>query len=53
MNKLQPYTKYQLIQYDYVSKLPEDWQLLPIIAVFQERIERGHEDKEYICYLTT
>jgi type I restriction enzyme, S subunit len=48
MSKLKPYIKYQSVQYDYVSQLPENWQLLPNIAVFQERIERGHEDKELL-----
>ncbi len=48
MSNLKPYTKYQPVQYDYVSQLPEDWQLLPNIAIFQERIERGHEDKELL-----
>lgn len=45
---LQAYKKYQPVEYDYVSQLPEDWQLLPNIAIFQERIERGHEDKELL-----
>lgn len=48
MSKLQPYTKYQPVQYDYVSKLPEHWQLLPNIAIFRERIERGHENEELL-----
>ncbi|WP_321297382.1 restriction endonuclease subunit S [Marinifilum fragile] len=45
---LQAYKKYQPVEYDYISQLPEDWQLLPNIAIFQERIERGHEDKELL-----
>jgi type I restriction enzyme S subunit len=48
MSKLKPYTKYQPVQYDYVDELPEGWQLLPNLAIFQERIERGHEDKELL-----
>lgn len=48
MSKLQAYTKYQPVEYDYISQLPEGWKLLPNIAVFQERIERGHEDKELL-----
>lgn len=48
MGKLQAYTKYTPVEYDYISQLPEDWQLLPNIAIFQERIERGHEDKELL-----
>ncbi|MGV8134705.1 MAG: hypothetical protein AB2L20_05795 [Mangrovibacterium sp.] len=48
MSKLQPYAKYQPIQYDYVSQLPEGWQLLPNIAIFQERIERGFENEELL-----
>jgi hypothetical protein len=28
--------------------LPEDWQLLPNIAIFQERIERGFDNEELL-----
>jgi len=48
MSKLQPYTTYQPVQYDYVSQLPDGWQLLPNIAIFRERIERGHENEELL-----
>lgn len=48
MSKLKPYNSYQTVQYDYVAELPEGWQLLPNLAIFQERIERGHEDKELL-----
>lgn len=48
MSKLQPYTTYQPVQYDYVSQLPDDWKLLPNIAIFRERIERGHENEELL-----
>ncbi|MDO4782125.1 MAG: restriction endonuclease subunit S [Capnocytophaga felis] len=41
MSKLQPYPKYKPIAYDYVSQLPEGWELLPNIAIFQERKEKG------------
>lgn len=48
MSKLQPYPKYYPVQYDYVSQLPDGWQLLPNIAIFRERIERGHENEELL-----
>lgn len=48
MSKLPPYKKYLPIQYDYVNQLPESWKLLPNIAIFQERIERGYEDEELL-----
>src|SRR5680860_471806 len=48
MSKLKPYNQYQPVQYDYVVELPDGWQLLPNLAIFQERIERGHEDKELL-----
>ena len=48
MSKLRPYNKYQPIEYDYVDELPEGWQLLPNLAIFQERIERGHEEEELL-----
>jgi type I restriction enzyme S subunit len=46
MSKLQPYTKYQPVQYDYVSQLPNGWKLLPNIAVFKERKEKGGLEME-------
>ncbi|MCB0537897.1 MAG: restriction endonuclease subunit S [Bacteroidetes bacterium] len=48
MSKLQPYTTYQPVQYDYVSQLPDGWQLLPNIAIFRERIERGFDNEELL-----
>lgn len=48
MSKLQPYTKYQPVQYDYVSQLPDGWKLLPNIAIFRERIERGFDNEELL-----
>ena len=48
MSKLQPYDSYQHVEYDYVSKLPDGWQLLPNLAIFQERIERGFVDEELL-----
>lgn len=46
MSKLQPYTTYYPVQYDYVSQLPEGWQLLPNIAIFKERKEKGGLEME-------
>ncbi len=48
MAQLQPYTKYKPIEYDYATQLPDDWKLLPNIAIFQERIDRGHTDEELL-----
>ncbi|MCW0484564.1 restriction endonuclease subunit S [Gaoshiqia sediminis] len=48
MSKLQPYDNYQPVQYDYISQLPHDWKLLPNMAIFRERIERGHENEELL-----
>ncbi|MBN2746006.1 MAG: restriction endonuclease subunit S [Bacteroidales bacterium] len=48
MSRLKPYTKYQPVNYDYVSQLPEGWQLLPNIAIFRERIERGFDNEELL-----
>ena len=47
-SKLQPYKKYHAVAYDYATQLPEGWQLLPNIAIFEERIERGHVDEELL-----
>jgi type I restriction enzyme S subunit len=48
MPKLLPYEKYYPVQYDYVKELPVGWKLLPNIAVFQERVERGFSDEELL-----
>jgi type I restriction enzyme S subunit len=48
MATLQPYKKYNSVAYDYATKLPDGWQLLPNIAIFQERIERGYENEELL-----
>jgi len=46
--KLQPYNAYEPVSYDYVNQLPPGWKLLPNIAIFEERIERGHEKEELL-----
>ncbi len=48
MATLQPYKKYHAVAYDYATQLPEGWQLLPNIAIFEERIERGYESEELL-----
>ncbi len=48
MSKLKPYNNYKAVQYDYISQLPEGWLLLPNIAIFRERIERGFDNEELL-----
>ena len=48
MTSLQPYKKYYPVSYDYVQSLPDGWKLLPNLAIFQERIERGYENEELL-----
>jgi type I restriction enzyme S subunit len=48
MATLEAYKKYNSIAYDYATQLPDGWLLLPNIAVFQERIERGHINEELL-----
>lgn len=48
MATLQPYKSYYAIAYDYATQLPEGWQLLPNIAIFEERIDRGHIHEELL-----
>jgi len=45
---LRPYEKYYPVKYDYLAELPDSWQLLPNIGIFQERIERGYENEELL-----
>lgn len=46
--KPQKYDSYYPVKYDYVDQLPTGWQLLPNIAIFEERIEKGHPDEELL-----
>lgn len=46
MSKLKPYPAYFPVKYDYVSQLPEGWKLLPNIAIFKERKEKGGLEME-------
>lgn len=49
MNEMpKKYTNYYSVKYDYVNQLPEGWNLLPNIAIFEERIERGYENEELL-----
>lgn len=48
MATLKPYHNTVPVDYDYIKQLPHDWQLLPNIALFQERIERGHSHEELL-----
>ena len=48
MATLQPYNKYYPVAYDYVTQLPDGWQLLPNIAIFQERRERPKNEMELL-----
>jgi len=48
MTTLNTYSKYSPVIYDYAKQLPDGWQLLPNIAIFQERIERGFENEELL-----
>jgi type I restriction enzyme, S subunit len=46
--ELQKYNSYYPVEYDYVDQLPTGWLLLPNIAIFEERIERGHISEELL-----
>ena len=48
MATLQPYNKYNAVAYDYATALPDGWQLLPNIALFEERVERSKTDFELL-----
>lgn len=42
------YHKYKPIAFEYVKQIPEDWQLLPNIAIFEERNEKGYINEELL-----
>lgn len=43
--ELPKFEKYKSVQHDYVQMLPSNWDVLPNIALFEERIERGYPDE--------
>ncbi len=46
---MQCYPKYEPVDFDYVRELPAGWQLVPNIAIFAERVERGHLNEELLA----
>lgn len=46
--ELPKFEKYKSVQHDYVETLPSNWDILPNIALFEERIERGHADEKLL-----
>lgn len=46
--KLDTYKNYEKVVYDYIGKLPENWKLLPNIALFRERVERGFPNEDLL-----
>lgn len=46
---MQRYETYYPVDFDYVKELPTGWQLLPNIAIFDERIQRGNVDEELLA----
>ncbi|NFG24547.1 restriction endonuclease subunit S [Clostridium botulinum] len=49
INKNNLYDKYKEIDgYGYIQKIPYEWHILPNIAIFDERISKGHLNEELI-----
>jgi len=46
--KLNTFNEYQPIQYDYLNELPHDWNIVPNISLFEERITRNKNDYELL-----
>lgn len=42
------YEKYNKFSFDYFDELPEGWELLPNIAIFDERIQKGFIQEELL-----
>jgi len=42
------YHKYKPVTFEYVKQIPDDWELLPNIAIFEERNEKGHINEELL-----
>ncbi|MBU3214794.1 restriction endonuclease subunit S [Clostridium estertheticum] len=49
IKKVNYFDKYKVIEgYDYIQKIPDKWEILPNIAIFDERISKGHLKEELI-----
>ncbi|EPN2034960.1 restriction endonuclease subunit S [Clostridium botulinum] len=49
IKKNNSYDKYKEIYgYGYINKIPNEWEKLPNIAIFDERISKGHLNEELI-----
>lgn len=51
--KQEPYKQYNYVSSDYLERLPNGWQLLPNIAIFDEGVERDHIDAELLSVTIT
>lgn len=47
-NSYSKYIDIDIDNYEYVKKIPEGWNIIPNIAIFEERISRGHINEELI-----
>jgi type I restriction enzyme S subunit len=47
------YAEYNEINYDYIDKIPVGWELLPNIALFDERIQRNNIDQQLLSVTIT
>lgn len=45
---MKKYNKYFPVDFEYVNHLPEGWKLLPNIAIFDNRNEKGFPDEELL-----
>lgn len=45
---MKPYSEYYSVDFDYTKVLPKGWKLLPNIALFENRIEKGHIGEELL-----
>ncbi len=46
---MKKYVTYYPVDYEYVNQLPEGWKLLPNIAIFGTRSEKGFTGEELLA----
>ena len=46
---MKPYNKYKLIAFEYIKQIPKDWEFLPNIALFNERVQKGFVNEELLA----
>ncbi|UAT31459.1 restriction endonuclease subunit S [Bacillus badius] len=46
---MKPYKEYKTVDLEWVKEIPTHWDVMPNISLFEERIERGHDELQMLA----